>query len=279
MKAFIIVLVVFITGISALQAQDLIVTTQGDSIKCKITLKTFNFMRFRSEVEGEVHHISMPISEIDTYQYNFYRGSEIPKVKKIRNHDYQHWRMGITGGWSKHTAPTSPYLSSSEIERAEKLKSGKIFGAGVQYYIHQQTAVGLKYVNFSSSSGDRTQFFISKGDLSINYFGANYGKRWLNVGRKNTLLFNVGPGYVNYRYGKDQAFIKARNIGWMADLGYDIYLSDLASLAFEASYLHARLKKYDEYREGHYQDTEELRQGYYEGLYRFDISVGIRFNL
>ncbi|HLN75306.1 MAG TPA: outer membrane beta-barrel protein [Prolixibacteraceae bacterium] len=276
MHKLILLLIAALFGIQTLKAQDLIVTTRGDSINCHITLKTYDYLRFRYKHDNEIKASSLPFNEISSYQYNFYQGTVIPKAKKIRNHDYQHWRLAANSGISRHIAQTAPNLSSEEKQQAEDFKTGKIYGADIQYYITEPLGLGIKYVNFSSSADYSTQSYVSQGHLAINCIDLGVNYRLLNESKKNALFFNLGPAYVDYRL--DDSY-RGKNLGWMGGIGYDIAVSELFSLGLQVSYLSCSLKKIDYYSNGKYISTYKLRQGGYESLHRIDFSAGIRFNL
>lgn len=273
-KLYLLLFVTFI-GIQRLNAQDLIVTTKGDSINCHITLKTFDYLRFRVKLENGTQASSLPLYEVSSYQYNFYPGTVIPKVKKIRNHDYQHWRLAANIGFSKHIAPTAPNLSYEENQQAEGLKRGRNLGVACDYFISEPFGIGIKYVNFYSKANYTTQTYVTPGKLAINFIGGGLNYRLLNANKKNALLFNISPGYVDYQLNSTY---HGKNIGWMAGIDYDLGISELFSLGLQVSYLSGRLKEI-EYSNGNYKSTYKLSPGSYESLHRLDLSVGIRFNL
>lgn len=276
MNKLYLLLIVTIFGIQRLHAQDLIVTTKGDSINCHITLKTFENIRFRVKHENETRLTALPLDEISSYQYNFYPGTVIKKVKKIRNHDYQHWRLAANAGVSQHVARTAPNLSYEENQQAEGLKRGKNLGAECHYFLSEPFGIGIKYVNFHSMADYSTQTYVSSAKLSIHFIGPGAIYRLKNAGGKNAFLFNLSPGYVDYQLNKSY---HGKNVGWMGGISYDRKISDLFSLGLQLSYLSCQLKEIEFTSADNYKYTYKLRKGSYESLHRLDFSVGFRFNL
>ncbi|MDR3339812.1 MAG: hypothetical protein LBT25_06960, partial [Candidatus Symbiothrix sp.] len=165
MKHFLMVLCLCIFSIS-LQAQDLIVTGEGDSLNYKIT-----------KVKKD------PIS-----------------MKEI----YPHFRLALTGGWSYLTARLSDDTPAEFKDYSKELKSGFHYDVDFSYYFVEQLGVGFKYHEFLSSNkmdnvyatypDGSTEYGSMSDDIRINFIGPFFSTRFFNSTKKNCLLMDLGLG-------------------------------------------------------------------------------------
>lgn len=279
MKTCLLLLVALVLGIHTLQAQDLIVTSEGDSINCKITKQKENHLYFTFKHGDEIRNTLLPMNQITAHQYNFYPETVAPEVKKIRSNDYSRWRLAFNGGFSKETARISNQVPAQQREFVEDLMSGTNISADVNYYFSESIGAGFKYLNFSSSTDvATTPYRTEEFTLDIDFIGPCVSTRLLNASKKNALFLNMGIGYVGYHFDLNTSSIKGKTAGLLYDVGYDIGISEKMSIGLQLSYLMGQLTKY-EMIQGNNKQTVELEEGNYESLNRLDFSVGIRFNL
>lgn len=279
MKKLLLLLIVSVIGIYSVNAQDLIVTSEGDSINCKITKEKENNLYFTFKHGEEVRNTLLPMNQVSSHQYNFYPGTVTPELTRIRSNEFPRWRMALNGGFSKHTAEISKEVSSSEREYVEDLLSGSNFSADVNYYFSESIGAGMKYLKFNSTTDVQTNAISSEPvDLNILFIGPGVSTRLLNASKKNALLFNISIGYIDYKFDGNAALIKGKTAGLLYDLGYDIGISENISIGLQVSYLSGQLTQF-EMVQGAYTETVELEKGNYESLHRLDFSVGLRLNL
>lgn len=279
MKTLLLLLIAFVLGANTLTAQDLIVTSEGDSINCKITKENDNNIYFTFKHKDEVRTTLLPMDQISSHQYNYYPETQAPEVKKIRYNDYSRWRIAFNGGFSKHTAKISKDVPYNEREYVEDLMSGKNFSADVNYYFSESIGAGFKYLNFTSSTDVYTSSYQSEEvNMDIKFIGPCVSTRLYNANKKNALFMNMGIGYVGYNFDGNAALLKGKTAGLLYDLGYDIGISEKMSIGLQLSYLSGQLTQIDMIQ-GNYKETVKLEEGSYESLHRLDFSVGIRFNL
>ena len=94
---------IFVFGISLfaiicnLQAQDLIVTNNGDSINCKITNITKEYVHFTFKYKEEIRNTLLPVDQIATQQKKYFSVAEVPANYTLKN-IYPHFRIAIDGG-------------------------------------------------------------------------------------------------------------------------------------------------------------------------------------
>ena len=88
--------------ISNIQAQDLIVTNSGDSINCKITKTTKDYVHFTFKYNEEIRNTLLPINQIAAQQKDYFSVSELPFNYTLKD-VFPHFRVAIDGGWQYRT--------------------------------------------------------------------------------------------------------------------------------------------------------------------------------
>ncbi len=274
----------------SIHAQDLIVTSEGDSLNCKITKIRADNMYFTFKHKDEIRSTLLPLGQVRFHQYNYYQVSEVPADKVLGNEIYPHFRAAITGGWSYRVAKLAKNIPSDFEQYIKDLKSGYQYGLDLSYYFSEQLGFGFKYCNYRSKNeidnvnvtlpDGSSQYGKMSDDISINFIGPFFSTRLLNADKKNSLLMNLGIGYMGY---KDKAvlisdfLIKSNTLGLCWDIGYDIGLSENFAIGFQFSYMIGTLTQY-KLSDGVNTQTVKLEKGNFESLSRIDFSVGLRFN-
>jgi hypothetical protein len=270
-------------GISApIQAQDLIVTKEGDSLNCKITKVETDYIYFGISKDGGVLNTLLPMPQITYYKYQFYTTSALPVDAKVDGpKDFPRFRLGINGGWSYRLAKVAESNSSEVDEYIKQLKSGISYSADVTYYWSKKAGIGAKYDVFKSKNeleDPSGQFIIASDDISLTFIGPYYSSRFLTANKKNSFLLNIGAGYVGYN---DKAFFVSEyeltggTVGLLIDIGYDIGLSKSFAMGFQLSLVGGTLTQY-EIDNGFTTQMIELDEDEYEGLGRVNLTVGLR---
>ncbi len=273
-----------------IKGQDLIITSESDSINCKITkIKTDNIY-FTFKYKDEIRNTLLPLDQVKYHQYNFYQISEVPEDEVLENEIYPHFRAAINGGWSYRVAKIADNIPSDFEQYMKDLRSGYHYGLDLSYYFSEQLGVGFKYNNYKSKNeinniyvtlpNGSTQYGKISDDISINFVGPFISTRLLNADKKNSLLLNLSIGYMGYT---DKAVltsdftIKGNTVGLCWDIGYDIGVSENFAIGFQFSYMIGILTQY-ELSDGVNTQTVELEKDNYESLSRLDLSIGLRFN-
>lgn len=288
-KQFFIIAILSVCSSYSLLAQDLIVTTEGDSINCKITKVKTDNVYFTFKHKDEIRNTLLPSANVKTHQFDYYQTSEVPEEKVVGNKNYKQFRIAVNGGYSYHTAKIAGSVPNDFKNYLNELKSGFHFGGDINYYFSEPLGFGFKYYLFKSSNsldniyiedtdGNRTYGRMSD-DLTISFIGPSFSTRFLNHDKSNAFLMNVSLGYMGYSNDKviiDKYKITGSTIGLSYDIGYDIGLSNNLSLGFQVSFLAGTLIKYD-LNDGSTTETIDLEEEGYESLNRIDFSVGLRF--
>jgi hypothetical protein len=273
-----------------LYAQDLIVTSEGDSLNCKITSIKNENVYFTFKHKEETRSTLLPVSQIKTYQYNYYKIAVVSVDKIVSNETFPHWRLAIDGGYSYQTANVGNNVPSGFSSYVEGLKSGYHFAGDVTYYFTEFLGVGFKYLLFKTSNQmDNISVTLSNGvtkygnmsdDISITFIGPTFCTRLLNSNKKNALYLDLGVGYLGYQDNAivvDKYIQTGNTVGLVWDLGYDIGLSKNMAIGFNLALITGTLSEYD-LNDGVSTKTINLTSGNYIGLGRIDLSIGIRFN-
>ncbi len=272
-------------------SQDLIVTSDGDSINCKITRIKADNIYFTFSYNGEIRSTLLPKSSVNFYQADYYEISEVPADKVIGNPEYRHLTLSLMGGYAYRTARLSDDIQPEFRDYIKNLKSGYHLNGNLTYYVSELLGIGLIY-DFSNASNSMDDIYLEdefgnrrygmmSDDIKVTFIGPTLSSRLMNRKKTSALLINLSLGYMGYvdeivlidRYRKTGG-----TIGMGLDFGYDIILSEKISLGFQLSLLSGTLYSYY-LDDGITKEKYELEPGEYDGLSRMDLSVGLRFIL
>jgi hypothetical protein len=275
-----------------LQAQDLIVTNNGDSINCKITKKTKDYVHFVFKYNEEIRETLLPVDQIATQQKDYFPESELPA-------EYSHidifprFRIAVDGGWQYRTAKLAKGLDATWKEHQKKLKSGFHFDVQAAYFFAENQGVELMFSkqSFGHNLGqgsliDKNGNLIGSGELNekitFNYIGANYVFRHFDSKKKNCWIFSAGLGYMGYsdRFLFDDVEnmkMTAATLGTNLSIGYDIGLSENFAFGFKLALMGGTFTNYKQTING-VTTNETMSDKNAEGLGTIQLSVGLRFN-
>src|SRR5674476_484007 len=97
-------LIAFIFIVQTIYSQDLIVTTDNDSINCKITRTSKENIYFTFKHKDEIRNTLLPFDRVKDHKTAFFQKSEVSKDRIKEHHNYQHLRIAINGGFGYETA-------------------------------------------------------------------------------------------------------------------------------------------------------------------------------
>lgn len=292
----ILTILVIAASVFSMQAQDLIVTQEGDSLNCRITqIDSSGLLRFLFKHKGEIRSTLLPLKQVRSYQYAYYPYAEVPaeqasylSVKK----DYPYLRMALNGGWSYRLGKIPDNISSPLKEYMQQLKSGYHYGIDFNYYFMEQFGAGFKYTRYNASNRldniyattpDNITFYGSISDqIAIDFAGPVFAMRLLSANRRNALILNWGFGYMGYGNEgllfEEKQHFRGACFGSAMELGYDIGLTKNLAIGFQLSMIGGSLSEI-EHSSGGNTKRIKLEKGNYETLTRFDLSAGLRFVL
>ena len=285
---FLMVLLAFTGGIC--NAQDLIVTDEGDSINCRITKKRSENIYFTFRHNSEIRNTLLPVSRVKSHAFNFFPDTEVPLEKVIATKDYRRFRFDINSGYSYQPVRLSKSIPDDFRNYYNQLKSGHHIDGGMIFYFNEIYGIGAKYYLYKSSNsleniyiedieGTRTYGRMSD-DMVVTFIGPSFSTRFMSRNKKNAFITNFSIGYMDYT--NDKVIIRkyrmtGNTLGLAMDTGYDIGISKNLALGLKVSLTSGTLFKYD-WQDGNTTRTIELEPGAYESLYRADFSAGLRFS-
>lgn len=290
-KIFIVLAGIFVI-ISNIQAQDLIVTDSGDSINCKITKTTNDYIYFTFKHNTEIRSTLLPINQISMQQKNYFSVSELPADYTLKD-IFPRFRIAIDGGWQYRTVKLADQLNGEWREHYRKMKSGFHYDLQAAYFFGENMGIEAMFSQqfFRNNLGngyltDADGNLIGSGELndkmSFNYIGANYLFRLFDSQKKNLWLFSAGFGYMAYN---DRLFfdniermkMTAGTLGSNISIEYNIGLSEYFGIGFKLSLMGGSFRKYKQTRDG-ITTNETMPDKTAEGLGTVKLSVGLRFN-
>lgn len=253
-----------------LTAQDLIVTTAGDSLNCKITKQGDGFVYFRYLKDNRVKATLLPVNKISSIIQSYYGIPAISKnISTFRNHDYNKWRYGFHAGYSYRTAKISDQLPPDYRDYVKKLKSSFVAGADVHGFISETFGIGLKYNLNKCTAAKGTDY---RDNINMHYIAASVLNRYTLANPDSHFLLGANIGYQSYQdktivLGYDVT-IKGNTVGFGLETGFEHKISQSSLIHIGLSFIGATLTKVN----GHKLSKEE-----YESLSRLELIVGLKF--
>ena len=263
-----------------LSAQDLIVTTKGDSLNCKITKVKSDNIYFTFSKDGNTFNSLLPMSNVNVYKYGNLSGDG---YRSTPSSDYQIIAFSINGGYSRRLAKVADNMSSDYKDYVKQLKNGYHFGADFAYYFSENYGAGVKFQTFKASNSgilyvDNYGLSDVKDEISMPFIGPMFSMRYQN--ENNSFYVNYALGYLGYTdkwtIGQDKGTNKGGTVGLMFDFDYAFWFSPNTALDIRLSFISGTLSSITR-ETGSTKETIELEKDEYEGLGRMDISIGLRF--
>lgn len=280
--------VVFVIS-NRLVAQDLIVTHDGDTLNCRITKVKTDFIYFIFQHKGEIRNTLLPAGQVREYRFNYY-ANPVVGTAFVGQPDFPKIRAALNVGWSYRTAKMATDIPHGLKSYMDDLRSGYHFGLDASWFFSEMFGGGLKFTTYRTTStlenvsvtqsNGQTAYGKMSDDMTINFIGPVFNSRLLSDSKKNSLLMNIGVGYIGY---KDNAVLlsayqlKSSTLGVCWEVGYDLGISKHLALGIQLSYLMGTLTRVKMYQAGSV-TTIKFDEKDYEDLSRIDFSVGLRFN-
>ena len=291
MKKILITLSLFF-AIGSLFAQDLVITSSGDTLNCKITSDKGEYLRFNYMNGDDYRKTLISKSDVVRYDYDYFSEAEIPEGIKQRTNHYQPFRLSLNGGGAYRIGRISSDYITELRDYMKELKWGSQFSADATWFISESVGFGLKFNHYMSSNSIAnvsadvnhdgiTEYGNMSDDIGITFFGPMVSTVSYSANRSNAFFGNFGLGYLGYHDEGELAGssieLDGSTVGIVGDLGYQVGLSENFSLAFTLGYTLGILTKVDQTIQGqtHTYDLDDDNQ---ENLGRIDLSVGLVFH-
>jgi len=277
------------SGLHSLQAQDLVVLINGDSVQCKIT-RTGNFYIYFDVTEnGKINHVIKSNSDIRNYEKNYFNRDPDNTVHEKNTNipvAAPRFKLGGFGGFSFLTGPVDRSSGPVWEEQSDALRNGRHWGIRSVYFPMKNFGFGLMISNFHSANkiedisvqyqNGMTAVGELNGTVSSMYL-AGSGMARLDMGKGRSFL-NLGLdlGYLNYTEEEQivNAFarIKGKTYGMSFEAGIDYLFEENFAIGFNIAAIAGSLTEY-EYFDGFHTSKITLSGGNFFDISRIDISV------
>ena len=282
--------------------KDLVLTQDGDSIRCKIVALKFNQLYYKVDADSSANINVIPEDQVKKYRFDYYHPFS----------NYQKWTLSFNGGYSRRLTEISKNLSSYYADHIKQLKNGYHLEADFAYYFSEYLGIGAKCALFKASNlqtilgpeiivpyygYEYNQYYWAgyrtleknirvEDKHTIPYIGLMASARLYDSKKRGALLLNCSAGYLGYTdagtYNGQSFTIKGNTLGLALDFGYDYWFSRNMALGVRLSLISGVLKECTKETAAtkEYAATTEkikLEKAEYEDLGRLDISVGLRF--
>lgn len=227
MRIFIISVLLVLTYLQGF-SQDLVVTSENDSISCRIVKIQKKILYFVYENKGSFTNSLIPLTKVKNYTYGHYPNLKIPnKLDSTKTYNVN--RLAILAG-----VGYDPIRVPREFEADLRgIRTGIGLQATYSYYYSKYSGVGIKTSIFSAS-------FNQDSSRSVNTFfiGPLFSIRLPNKTNKNAFVFDTSIGFIAYNETLEISSNSFNNrttsaaLGLTSDLGYDIEVSKNLSLGF-----------------------------------------------
>lgn len=268
-------------------SQDLLVTTQGDSLNCKVYQVKGGFVYFALDHEGRGINTLMPAQQAQIIKYDFFPDMVSYSVNLAEMMGYAKYRTAINLGYSR-SLTTLKNIPFQLQEFAAGLQRGFNLGIDFAGFFSEELGLGVKYSLFNTSNSmssisailpDGTNFSGGySNDVNVHYVGPTFNIRALSSNKRGGLYAQAGAGYLRYTnkemFRGPKSFIypnSGNTIGLNLALSYDAILSDNFAIGFQVSFLAGGLKNVD-IKMGN--TTQTVRHEV--GLSRLDFTIGFR---
>lgn len=275
-------------------AQDLIVTTKNDSIRCKILQESFDEISYHlgSELTGMITKIKT--AEVKQIKRDYFLqiankplNSIIPSDKKNKHINSQ--RIFIQAGPSYVSAKTVKkdidYLDKQEKE----LRTGYHYSFGYNYYTKKDIGLGARYINFRSSYSASNVAIVNdtgvvqygklSSDITVQFIGLSLGGKISANNKKILFNSNISVGYANYKNNAVElkaSTIKSNLMAYTIDLGVDYQLHNKLWVGLSASVFASRITHL-EISNSNGTFSGPLGKNNYVNISRVELGLGFRY--
>ncbi len=294
MKRFVF-LFASLLGAFCVQAQDLVVTTDQDSINCKIMHVYSAEIYFKYKDDGREKSMLMPLSKVAYYEKNYYGVQEKEESTSTTDKadagggktivDYPKLRIGLQLGLSYQLGQIPDGLKAQDEEHLEGLRSGLSYGVEISHFVNRVLGFGAKLSYFRAKQETEGYIWFDPStsifyettmvdDVRILFVGPSLSFRNLPITSRSSFYSSVSIGGLLYKdnaYLMEPITITGSATGVGLDLGYDISLSKHFSLGILFSTTLGVLTNVE------VEDSSGISEVPVNfSLCRFDLSVGIR---
>ncbi len=288
MKKIGIIFLLFIFNLPLVFSQDIIVSTQGDTIPCKIFKKKYGYLYYGHLVNNKPVRSTIDLTYVSFYQTNYYNNRDV--VKHFPGDDWGRVRLAGTFNYSYRLASIDKNASEFDKNYYKKLKSGYGYSVDFSYMFTKYIGVGFLFNRHNSyyRIGDVDYFdvngnYVLTSDLStriaITYIGPQFYFSTLMAKGKIKFHGTASVGLMMHKENWKAPYdvkITGDTIGYARTWGIDFKISPSASIGITASMVLGALGSV-EIDDGRNKDIIRFDENEYQSIAHINIGAGIRF--
>jgi len=272
-------------------AQDLVVSNENDSMKCKIIGIRDDIVQLTILKEEHLIDTLIPLREISYYRYKYFNDSRKSRKNQLVNLEDKKFSLALNGGAGYRIAHIRDGVSDIVKEYLNGLRLGYQYGGEMTFYFAHKFGAGLKINSYHASNSINNitllfpQFGYQTGTLSekisVLFVGPSFNILLQDKSNRGGLMASLALGYVDFtdKAKMNYSFeLKGNTVGVFLDIGYESTLGPKSTMGFHVSAFSATLKHYEFITPSH-SETIEFDEEYYESLARVDVSFFFRFIL
>ena len=289
MKPFYFVAILLLSALNALRAQDLIVTSKGDSVNCLITKVSKEHVYFVYKNGEKATRTLMPADQVTYHKKKYFDHSALPAQTVRAYDDLPRFRISLQGGWSRRLAKVADVGDADLKEYIKGLKSGFHLGVDGAFFFTENYGAGLKYAYFRTSNEiDNVTVTTTTGEsktglmqdkINIHYFAPEFWTRYSFADDKLILLAGASIGYLRYIDNGvlvDPLTITGSTVGVGFDIGLDYMITPHFGIGANLGLIGGSIGTM-KYNDGTGEREVSLNDNQRENLTRLDVSAGIRW--
>jgi hypothetical protein len=287
------ILLAYISGF--VYAQDLVVTTNKNSLKDQITQINPDYINAITYQKTAFQTALTPVSSAETYAYNSFPNMEMKNSNSYyaNNRSFPRFRIALGGGLGYRLAAVSSEISDEFLRNyIKKLKLGYQFNVDAAGYFNRYVGLGVKANVFKASNEEfdviqidqQTGAVIKIGEMSNKtttlFVSPAFFARFISERSGNALVMSASIGYIHYWdnavFGTPY-LLEGGTLGISYDIGYDFRLNEFLLIGLQGGFTLGTLSSYRQ-TSGGQTVTVTLEDNNQESLFRVDLSVGLRFS-
>lgn len=285
-------IIIFLALACNLNAQDLIVTNQSDSINCFISKQKAGYVYFVTNAKDSTRNINsvLPMTQVKSIVRDYYSEYVVSQVQ-VKQRTYPKFRAGIKSGYSRRLAPIPDSTPASLEDYFKQIKNGIHLGIDLTYFFNKVNGIALIYALHNSKASGLTTISVGSGitlnnvivtdNISIHFFGPAYTARFLSNHNSNAFYLRAGLGYTGYRdrilFNQSALEVKATTVGTLAEAGYDIAVMDSFAISLTLGLITGYYEAFTIEDNTGKTVNENFDQGQGDNLFRLNLAVGISF--
>lgn len=281
-----------------LNAQDLIVKHNGDSIICTITKVDKVFINYYHMDEFSTHSERLELSEVVYFKYRYLEegsmrimGRSYADVKSKSSVSPPYFRIAGSIGAGYQLGRIESDGNQLVEEYLRGLKWGLTYNLDLHIYIDEQFGLGAKFSHFQTDNSlDNVALIDSSGNvigvgtvsdnIGITFIGPSGTFRKRDEISGNSIIVNAFIGYMGYLNEGlliDPFKIEGSTLGIGFEAGYDFKIEGDVSMGIQLSVYTGSLASINitdqnGSRSVNFEEPEE-----FIGLQRVELTVGLRF--